>query len=162
LPKGVVRPLKARRDAIRRLPFLAALRNARAYAKWQRAGQPVPPPHVVKEMAVSDYQERYRIGTLVETGTFLGEMVFAQKDHFKSIISIELDRTLYEDAGRLFAPYAHIQILQGDSGEVLKRVVPKLAERALFWLDGHYSAGITARGKKETPILDELRALLKR
>ena len=29
-------------------------------------------------------------------------------------------------------------------------------EPCLFWLDGHYSAGITAKGEKETPIWEEL------
>ena len=32
----------------------------------------------------------------------------------------------------------------------------ELKKPALFWLDGHYSGGETARGKKDTPILEEL------
>ena len=31
---------------------------------------------------------------------------------------------------------------------------------ALFWLDGHYSHGVTARGAQDTPILQELTAIL--
>jgi hypothetical protein len=33
-------------------------------------------------------------------------------------------------------------------------------EPAIFWLDGHYSAGITAKGDKECPIFEELNAIL--
>lgn len=34
-----------------------------------------------------------------------------------------------------------------------------LQDRALFWLDGHYSGGHTARGKQDTPIRQELRII---
>ncbi len=30
----------------------------------------------------------------------------------------------------------------------------------MFWLDGHYSAGFTAKGELETPILAELETIL--
>ena len=36
----------------------------------------------------------------------------------------------------------------------------KINERAIFWLDGHYSDGITAKGDLNTPILKELEAIL--
>jgi hypothetical protein len=31
----------------------------------------------------------------------------------------------------------------------------------LFWLDGHYSSGVTALGDKETPVEQELRTILR-
>jgi hypothetical protein len=30
----------------------------------------------------------------------------------------------------------------------------------LFWLDGHYSAGITAQGNSDTPVMIEVEAIL--
>ena len=30
-----------------------------------------------------------------------------------------------------------------------------------FWLDGHYSGGVTAKGDKECPILEEVNAIFK-
>ena len=45
------------------------------------------------------------------------------------------------------------EILQGDSTDVLPEVVEKMDEPTLFWLDGHYSGGITASGEQETPIV---------
>jgi hypothetical protein len=36
----------------------------------------------------------------------------------------------------------------------------KIHQPALFWLDGHYSAGNTAKGDKETPIYEELQYIL--
>ena len=42
----------------------------------------------------------------------------------------------------------------------MSATVGKLEEPTLFWLDGHYSGGVTARGSKETPILDEVDKIL--
>ena len=39
-------------------------------------------------------------------------------------------------------------------------MLAQIDEPCLFWLDGHYSAGITARGDKDTSVLDELRCIL--
>jgi hypothetical protein len=36
----------------------------------------------------------------------------------------------------------------------------KIDQPALFWLDGHYSAGVTAKGEKDTPIYEELNQIL--
>jgi hypothetical protein len=43
---------------------------------------------------------------------------------------------------------------------VLLTVLQKLREPTLFWLDGHWSGGITAKGEKETPIVAECEAVL--
>ena len=51
------------------------------------------------------------------------------------------------------------QLCKGDSGKVLPDIMLKLNEPAIFWLDGHYSAGITARGDKDCPIFEELDAI---
>jgi hypothetical protein len=127
--------------------------------KWKRNGAHVPPPHIVKQMTIREYQNRYHYNVLVETGTYLGEMVEAQKKRFNRIFSIELGVDLYKKAIARFKNDKNVTILLGDSGKVLNKVLLKIAEPAIFWLDGHYSAGITAKGKKECPILEELAAI---
>ena len=52
-----------------------------------------------------------------------------------------------------------ITILQGDSGKVLFDLCIQITEPAIFWLDGHYSEGITAKGDKFCPIYEELSAI---
>jgi hypothetical protein len=47
-------------------------------------------------------------------------------------------------------------LLKGDSGGLLPEVIPRIKGRCLFWLDGHYSGGVTARGSEDTPIRKEL------
>ena len=107
------------------------------------------------------YGRRFSLATLVETGTFLGAMVEASRDTFTRIISIELDAKLHRQAQRKFARFAHITILRGDSAAVLPEVLKGLSEPCLFWLDGHFSGGITAKSDVETPILQELAAILR-
>jgi hypothetical protein len=111
-------------------------------------------------MTVKEYGERYGPRIFIETGTYLGDMVWAVKDNFFRIYSIELSRELYERARKRFSKYNHISVLEGDSSEMLPEILDSVEERCLFWLDGHYSAGITARGERETPILEELKHIL--
>jgi hypothetical protein len=78
-------------------------------------------------------------------------MVEAMKDVFEQIYSIELSRDLYEKAMKRFTGVTHIRLIRGDSGKELGRVVNEIDRPALFWLDGHYSAGVAAKGEKDTP-----------
>lgn len=101
------------------------------------------------------------LNTLIETGTYLGSMVNAMKGEFDEIVSIELDEQLSEMARRRFARYGHISIIQGDSAKILPKLLLGRENPCLFWLDGHYSGGITAKGARETPIVQELLEILR-
>lgn len=120
----------------------------------------LPALHIVKQNNIRKFQRDYGLTTFVETGTFLGDMVEAQKRDFRKIYSIELGEDLYNQAVERFNKYPHIKLLHGDSGVVLKDLLREINEPALFWLDGHYSAGITAKSGKNTPIMEELGAIL--
>jgi len=131
----------------------------RIIEKWISAGRPVPPPHAVKQRVVRDYAKRYSLRILVETGTYLGEMVQAIRRRFREVFSIELSPELYRNACAQFSAFPNVHIVQGDSATALSQILKNLNEPALFWLDGHYSEGITAKGEKETPILSEIDAV---
>lgn len=137
-------------------PVLSALRQRREIKDWERSGRPAPPPHAVKQRTLREFSERFGLKVLVETGTYYGDMVDAMKHHFNRIYSVELSKELHQKAKTRFAGYDWIQIIHGDSGIELGKIVPMLDQPALFWLDGHYSAGVTARGDKDTPIYEEL------
>ncbi len=147
LPQGIVNSLKK-------------TSAKKQYDRWIQSGKPVPPPHMVKQLAIKDAQQKYNCKVLVETGTYLGDMVEAQKNNFSRIITIELSIPLYEKAKRRFRRDQNVTLIQGDSGKVLNEVVKDLNERAVFWLDGHYSSGITAKGDKVSPVYEELEILL--
>jgi hypothetical protein len=135
-------------------------RTRRGYRAWVAGGKLGPPPHCVKQAAILEYARAFGIETLVETGTYLGDMVHAMRGAFSRIYSIELDLDLYRQAQRLFGGAEGITLLHGDSAKVLPDVLAELDRPAIFWLDGHYSAGLTAKGEQETPIMEELNAIL--
>ena len=130
-------------------------------ARWEKNGRPSPPPHIVKQMAIEEHQKKFDLRILVETGTYLGDMVEAQQNRFDKIYSIELSTKLFRRAVKRFKTHSHITILNGDSGIVLNELMPAIDKPALFWLDGHYSGGITAKAEKECPVPEELEAILK-
>ena len=136
------------------------VRDRRELRLWVQAGKPLPPPHVVKQQIVARHASAFGAHTLIETGTFRGQMIYAMKRYFDKIVSIELSETLYMAAKRRFRGYSSIEILHGDSGEVLPRVLGNISARCVFWLDGHYSGGDTARANIETPIAKELQTIL--
>ncbi len=150
------------KNFFRRLPFYAPLRDARILAAWVVAGRPVPPPHLVKQRTLRRLAKEFRLPILVETGTYRGEMVEAMRRDFERIYSIELGRDLAEAARRRFTGDPRIEILQGDSAEVLGRLLPALDRPALFWLDSHFSDADTARSDLITPIRRELDLILAR
>jgi|GEM_PF-185527 len=128
--------------------------------EWQQNGCPFPPPHEIKQEVLKKYAKAAKIRILVETGTYMGDMVEAMRHHFARIYSIELCPDFYSNAVERFSDQPHISILQGDSAEVLSRVLSDLQKPAIFWLDGHYSEGNTAKGNVDTPIIAELEQIL--
>jgi hypothetical protein len=130
--------------------------------RWRKSGCPLPPPHQVKLSTIEEYQKKSGYSILVETGTFKGDTIEAERNVFEQIISVELGRDLYEKAVKRFKKYDHISLYHGDSGKVLKDIVAGLKRPAIFWLDGHYSGGVTARGEKDCPIFEEVEAIFQK
>ena len=94
--------------------------------KWNKNGCPVPPPHIVKQMTIQEYQDKYQYKILVETGTYLGDMVEAQKKRFRKIYSIELGIDLFDKATKRFKNDKNVTIVQGDSGKSPSRYNAKV------------------------------------
>jgi hypothetical protein len=136
-------------------------KQEKLYREWIQAGKPATPPELAKQRVIKEYAHRFKVPVFIETGTYEGNMVNAVKDVFDEIYSIELGLELYQRAKRRFAGSKHVDILQGDSCEVLKDVLAQVERPCLFWLDGHYSGNGTARSDLETPILKELAHIFK-
>jgi hypothetical protein len=121
----------------------------------------LPPPQAYKIAVIQKYALKHHSNTLIETGTYLGDTLEACKHIFKKLISIELDHDLYLSAVHKFINEPNITIYEGDSGKMLEKILKDINEPCLFWLDGHYSEGFTAKGELNTPIINELTTILK-
>ena len=130
------------------------------YREWEANGKQAPSPHLVKQRNIREQAQRFGTRILVETGTYRGDMCHAMRDQFDLIYTIELSEKLHRGAVTRFRRVPKIKPLQGDSGVVIQEVLAELDKPALFWLDGHYSAGATARGESDTPISQELEHIL--
>ena len=134
-------------------PAFIGLTRRRVAFQWRMRGRPPPPPHVVKQLVILGYQHRRKLHTFVETGTFTGEKwVDAMRPYFSRIVSIEMAPDIHEAAVRRFQGDSRVELLLGDSSILLPRLLEQIREPALFWLDGHFMGGTTARGQDDSPV----------
>jgi hypothetical protein len=147
-----------------RINFSPSVRSMVSILKtptWVLRGRPHPSPPHLKRRTVLEFAKRQKFEVFIETGTYRGDMLarVSKKSSIKKILSIELDETLAIEAQFRFRTNSRIEILKGDSGEVLRNACVELPQPALFWLDGHFSGGVTALGDTTTPIFAELQAI---
>lgn len=112
------------------------------------------------------YLMEYAAGPIFfETGTYKGqtvELVRRSKRHFRKIISVELNKELYEKATAYFTPLdPRITIIQGDSVDVTASVCQEhgIEEPMTFWLDAHASGPLPGGKTGPCPLLQELEAI---
>jgi hypothetical protein len=144
--------LKSLRRLLKRTPFYGAYKSLGHYPDywyWILRGRPERSPHLLKQNVVQDYGQRFRLRTLVETGTYYGEMVAAMKRNFDYIYSVEFVPELASRAQRMFAREPHIKILCGDSRVVMPEVLALLTGPALFWLDAGYYGWVGKVGDQQ-------------
>ena len=80
---------------------------------------------------------------------------------FKEIHSIEINEKLYNRlCSKLLNDYNNIKLYLGDSGELIGDIVNNINEGITFYLDGHFSGGITGKSNKyDSPIINELKMI---
>ncbi len=137
---------------------LTGYKQAKAYKKvmerWRAGGSILPPPHEVKRLGILECSKSRHV--LVETGTYMGEMTEAMSGIFSAIHTFELSEEIYGTTKRRLSYLPSVQFHLGDSGKILGEVIAAIHNPITFWLDGHYSGGITAQGDIDTPVLAEL------
>jgi hypothetical protein len=117
---------------------------------------------VTKREILKSIIVNYSIETVVETGTYLGDTTRFLSQYVKKVYSIEIGSQLALMARRRFKRSPDIEIILGDSGELLEELLLKINGNALFFLDGHFSEGITSSSLSyETPLIRELLVLSK-
>jgi hypothetical protein len=124
---------------------------------WADREFAAPSPLFVKQAVL--LRNGLRDATWVETGTYRGDTTSVLSKIAKMVYSIEPEPTLFSKAEEKFRETSNVKIIKGLSEDVLPKLLPSIRGDVCFWLDGHYSEGITFRGPKDTPILDELDAI---
>lgn len=144
--------LKAFRRFLQRTPVYGAYKAIGHYPDywyWIVRGRPERSPHLLKQRVVREYGEKFGLKTLVETGTYYGEMVAAMRRRFDRIYSVEFVPELAARAQHKFAGESHIRIFCGDSRVVMPEVLSLLPGPALFWLDAGYYGWVGKQGDQQ-------------
>jgi len=94
----------------------------------------------------------------IETGTCHGITTKFLADNYPQVYSIEPSKDLYDRAVQNFKG-RNVDLFNNCSENVLPDLLSKLNGDINFWLDGHYSGGVTFKGKKDCPVEDELLAI---
>jgi hypothetical protein len=113
------------------------------------------PPHKL----ILDLKDQFGVKQFIETGTFLGNTAVWAAAHFERVQTIEFSREIYEQTCAQHSNIPNINFHFGDSRAVLPTIMSGLTEPALFWLDGHWSGGLTYGETDECPLIDELEVI---
>ena len=136
--------------------LIKTIQNQRALAVWKKKDYLENGPQFVKEKIFEKYG--IKDAFWVETGTYMGTTTLFLSQKFPHVYSIEPGKELYQRAAHIFKGQ-NVTLFNDVSERVLPTLLPKLSGDCNFWLDGHYSAGVTFKGKKDCPVEDELNAI---
>lgn len=83
--------------------------------------------------------KEYNIKYFFETGTWKGDGVaVALKSNFEGIISTEIIPSIAESARERFRNESLVEIITGNSVDILEKKISSLNGNCLFWLDAHF------------------------
>lgn len=97
---------------------------------------------------------------LIETGTYLGLTSYRCSFVFQNVFTIEISQQLATAAARFLGRRINVTVICGDAVAELPKIFQQHSfDRAVVFLDGHFSGGNTASGESPEPVLEELRLL---
>ena len=101
----------------------------------------------------------------IETGTHMGDTIIPLEKHFNELHTIEIKEEFFVNVKNKYNRSKHnekkkINFHLGDSSKVLDKLCPKIQNNAIFFLDGHWSAGNTGKGDKDCPLYEELQCIM--
>lgn len=138
------------------LAVVESIQIRRGMSEWRKRDFLDNSPEIVKQKVFLKYGIKDAVW--VETGTFLGTTTSFLSGLFPHVYSVEPEPKLYAEACKRFEG-KNVSLFNGVSENILPSLLPKLSGSINFWLDGHYSAGITYKGAKDCPVEDELNAI---
>ena len=126
--------------------------------KWFQASRCSPPsPNFVK-LACLLRHSCFR-ATWVETGTYLGHGTLFLSKIASHVHTIEPSNECISRASNVLQGLDNVTMHKGFSEDVFPGLLSTLSGSVCFWLDGHFSGGITTKSTLDTPIKFELREI---
>jgi hypothetical protein len=113
------------------------------------------PPHEL----VLALRDAYRATTFFETGTYEAHTTRWAARCFTSVITVEASPELHAAAKAYGSHLANVEFIRGDSRTVIRSRIANLPRPAIFWLDAHWSGGLTHGEADECPLIGELAEL---
>lgn len=102
-------------------------------------------PHAAfKHKLLREFARRFEFESFVETGSNRGDTLDFLKCDFKELHSIELHPDLYNYAISRFEKEPRIHLIHGNSGVMLGKVLEKVVQPCLLWIDAHAAGHGTA------------------
>jgi len=107
----------------------------------------------------TDLARLANIRRAVETGTYKAKTARKLSAIFPTVVTIELDVALHAAAVQTLSDLPGVTARQGHSVAVLSDVAGDGAEPTFYFLDGHWSGGVTSGAEDECPVIEELAAI---
>ena len=122
----------------------------------------VNPHSYLKFLRLNEVRKQSGAHVFIETGTYLGITAYRCSAMFGVVYTIEIEPELAAAAARFLARRQNVQVICGDASVELQKIFESASfDRALVFLDGHFSGGGTGSGKLPEPALEELQLLAK-
>jgi len=130
----------------------------------ERVGLLQQPLHLHKSVLAAAIGLRAGKRNFVETGTYIGQSLLMISGLFDRLATVEADPVLHTAAVRLFAAKGveNVELALGDSRSFLAGIDRDFGNDSVYFLDAHYSHGITSREYGTCPVIDEIATVIDR
>jgi len=98
----------------------------------------------------------------VETGILLGDTTRKMSGMFRHVISIDIATGIVEAATTALADLKNVELILGDSAQVVPELAKSIHEPVLWYLDAHWFPGANISRENPFPLWDELDAIAAR
>jgi len=139
---------------------LLHIRKSIELYKWYSRTHCAPPaPHFVKQGVL--LRHGIKNCTWIESGTYLGSTTKLLATIYFHVHTIEPSQKCLSIAKDYIGDLKNVTYYNGTSEDYIETACAAVGGDVCFWLDGHYSAGITFQGDDDTPIMHELAVIEK-
>lgn len=109
----------------------------------------------VPEKKVKYLKEILNLQIFVEGGTYVGDTALKMSKIFDRVYNIEKSDAMFNIAMEKLKNISNVFMLKGDTRDHLRDIISN-NDNILYWLDAHWSGGLTYGENDECPLLDEL------